>query len=195
MKKNFAISFLMVALALVLVGCGKQQTQEAKILDTAQNIQDLAKVADQAQKAGETGSPEDLAKMIQNYAEVAANMELQEFERTEAVDAPSSFPKELIYSNGKIVAASDNSDESYIDQDITLKTTDDAQKVKTYYKDLFSQPSWKITSQSTEGDSANFKAQKVGTNLTADVDISFNQVGSKLVEVVVYYSGDTGSTN
>lgn len=176
--------------AAFFVGCGKTASPS----DTAskEEVEDLNDFMTAQQKLAETYDPNDpanAAKMMESYVEFGAQMELQEFEKAEAVDAPIGFPSSLIYDKGKITGSSDDGDESYINKNITIKTTEDLKTVKEFYKNLFSQASWKITSQSSEGSGASYNA-KDAANLEASVDIS-SDMYSKLVSIYVWYSGDT----
>jgi hypothetical protein len=190
-KKVLILVVGVLILPLLLAGCGKKN-QESNLgaLDTAKAVQGMGEVSKDFEKAQQSGNPEDMAKAMQNYSEVVANLELAEFDKAEAVEPPTNFPKELIYKDGKVMESEDNSSEGYIDLSVTIKTKDDSKKVKDYYKDLFSGSGWKITSQSSGSDSANFVA-KNSNGLAASVDLSFYQMGSKLVVINVYYRGDT----
>lgn len=195
MKKTLAVLTVVMISAMLFAGCGKTESP----LGTASPLGATSKEEAQAlgdfvaaqQKLAETYDPNDPAaavKMMETYAEFGAQMELQEFEKSESVDAPSGFPSSLIYGKGKITESSDDGDESYINKSITIKTTEDLKTVKEFYKNLFSQASWKITSQSSESSGASFTA-KDAANLEASVDISADTY-SKLVNVYIWYSGD-----
>jgi len=192
MKTKSLVSFLFVALAaVVLTGCGKKAADNGLgILDTAKGVGQLADVGKDFEKAQATGNPEDLAKAMQNYGEVAATFEEKEFDKAEAVDAPAGFPKELIYSAGKILEAEDSSDDNYVDWHIKIKAKEDGKATRDYYKNLFSASAWKITNQSAESTSASFTAKNGDSGYTAEVEVNFPQYGSKLTEIQVYYRGD-----
>jgi hypothetical protein len=103
------------------------------------------------------------------------------------VDAPSDFPMDLIYGKGKITSSSDSGDESYINKSIDIETTEDLKTVKDFYKNLFSQPTWKLTSQSNESDSASYYATDsagIEANVYAYIDTY-----SKIVTISISYSG------
>lgn len=188
MKKKFAILMVVMVATTLFAGCGKTESpEETASKEAVKNLTDLA-VAQQ--KLGETYDPNDPAaamKMMETYAEFGAQMELQELEKAEAVDAPSDFPSSLIYGEGKITYSSDDGDAEYINKGITIKTTEDIKTVKEFYKNLFSQTPWKIISQSSESDGASYKA-KDAANLEASVDISSDPY-SKIVDVDIWYSG------
>ena len=188
MKKILAILTIMIVAVTLFAGCGTENPAETASKEAVKNLTDL--VATQ-QKLGETYDPNDpaaAAKVMETYAKFGAQMELQEFEKAEAVDAPSDFPSSLIYGKGKITESSDDGDESYINKSVTIKTTEDVKTVKEFYKNLFSQIPWKITSQSSESGGASYKA-KDAANLEASVDISSDPY-SKIINVRIWYSGD-----
>jgi len=190
MKKLFILC-LIIALPLLIGGCGKKsEVGLGGAVDTAKNIQKMNEIGSAAQKAQESGNPEDMAKAVEKYGELAAQLELSQFDKSEAVDAPAGFPKELIYQSGKLLESSDSSDDTYIDEDITIKSTDEPAKIKEYYKNLLSSGDWKLTDQSSASDSADYTAKNSATGLQAQVNISYNQLSSKLVEIKIYYSGD-----
>lgn len=188
MKKKLAI--LMVAMIAVtfLAGCSKAESPaETASKEAVKNLTDLAAVQ---QKLGENynpNDPADVAKATEAYGKFGAQMELQEFEKAEAVDAPSGFPPSLIFGKGKITQSSDSSDEGYINKDITIKTTEDMKTVKEFYKNLFSQTPWKITSQSSEGGGFSYKV-KDAANIEASVNMSSDPY-SKIVSITIWYSG------
>jgi len=189
-KKILGAGLLALALAFVLTGCGKKdETKGPGLLQTAKTVQDMQKVGQDYDKAQKSGNPEDMAKALQNYGDVVANLEIDNFEKTAAVAAPSGFPSDLIYSSGKIVGAEDSSDENYVDQNIELKTKDSAEAVKEFYTKALAANSWKISSQKSESNNTYFTAKNLA-GLTTEVDISFDLSYSKLVNVKVYYRGD-----
>ena len=191
MKKILAILTIMIVAVTLFAGCGTENPAETASKEAVKNLTDL--VATQ-QKLGETYDPNDpaaAAKVMETYAKFGAQMELQEFEKAEAVDAPSDFTSSLIYGKGKITESSDDGDESYINKSVTIKTTEDVKTVKEFYKNLFSQIPWKITSQSSESGGASYKA-KDAANLEASVDISSDPY-SKIINVRIWYSGDIKS--
>lgn len=188
MKKNLAFLMVIAVIAALFAGCGAQSPAETASKEAVKNLSDL--VATQ-QKLAENADPNDpaaVAKVMEGYAKFGAQMELQEFEKAEAVDAPSNFPASLIYSKGKLTESSDDGDESYINKSITIRTTEDMKTVKEFYKNLFSQAPWKITSQSSESGGASYKA-KNSADIEASVDISVDEY-SKIVDVRIWYSGD-----
>lgn len=188
MKKNLAFLIVVAVVVALFAGCGTENPAETANKEAVKNLTDL--VATQ-QKLGETYDPNDpaaAAKVMETYAKFGAQMELQEFEKVEAVDAPSDFPSSLIYGKGKIIESSDDGDASYINKSITIKTTEEMKTVKEFYKNLFSQFPWKITSQSSESGGASYKA-KDSADIEASVDISVDPY-SKIVNVRIWYSGD-----
>lgn len=196
MKKNLVILMTVMIGAMLFAGCG----EAASPSDTATSpsdtvgvgaVEGLSGFVAAQQKIAATYDPNDpaaAAKMMESYAEYGAQLELQEFEKAEAVDAPIGFPESLIYNGGKITESSDDGDETYINKSITIKTTEDVKTVREFYKNLFSQAPWKITSQSSESGGASYGA-KDAANLEASVDIS-SDTYSKLVNIYVWYSGD-----
>ena len=180
MKKSLAILIVILISAVLFAGCGTASPAETASKEAAKNLTDLVAI--------DPNDPAAAAKMMETYAKFGAQMELQEFEKAESVDAPSNFPSSLIYGKGKITESSDDGDESYINKSVTIKTTEDVKTVKDFYKNLFSQTPWKITSQSSESGGASYKA-KDSANLEASVDISSDPY-SKIVNVRIWYSGD-----
>jgi len=196
MRKTSILAVSAVASILVLTGAGcgpkpPSQTAETRgpsALDVVQNAAELAKIGEQAAKAANANSPEATAAALGQYMDYAAKIELQQFEKTESVDAPSDFPRDLIYGKGKIVSASDDSSETYLSAQIGVKTTDDLKTVRDAYKAILSKDPWKITSQSNDTDSSDFEAtDKDGRDVS--VSIRADQY-SKLVEISIRYSGD-----
>lgn len=178
---------MVTIIAVLFVGCGKTESQK----DTSkQEIKNLSDLAVAQQKIVENYNPNDpaaAAKVMENYAKFGAQVDLQEFEKAESVDVPSNFPASLIYGKGKVAESSDSGDESYVNKSITIKTTEDVKTVKEFYKNLFSQTPWKITSQSSQTDGASYNARDAA-NLEASVDISSSPY-SKVVSISVTYSG------
>jgi len=198
---------MVMAIVVLFVGCGKAESpleaaskEAAKDLAATQpdisstgstgEIKDLSDYMAAQQKIGEAydeNDPEAVAKMMEAYAELGAEMELREFEEVEAVDAPSDFPPSLIYGKGKITSSSDSGDESYINKSITIETTESLKTVKDFYKNLFSQPTWDLTSQSSESDGASYDATD-SAGIEASVYI-YADTYSKLVSIDISYSG------
>lgn len=183
---------VVLVVAALFVGCGKKESP-AEIANK-EAVKTLTDFAVAQQKIGQNIDPNDpaaVAKTMENYAEFGAKLELQDFEKVEAVDAPAGFPSSLLYSKGKITSASDSSDESYLNKSITIKTTDDLKTVKDFYKNLFSKAPWKIASQSNESDGA-FYTVKDASDFEASLYISSNAY-SKIVEVQITYSGSVAA--
>jgi hypothetical protein len=192
MKKKFALLAVGLMVTALFVGCGKKQSSEEVAKKEA--VKALTDFATAQQKIGQNIDPNDpaaVAKTMENYAEFGAKLELQDFEKSEAVDAPSDFPSSLVYGKGKITSSSDSSNESYINKSITIKTTDDLKAAKDFYKNLFSKTPWKIASQSSEADGASYTAND-SNNFEASVYISSNTY-SKIVEVQITYSGSVAA--
>jgi hypothetical protein len=191
MKRNLTILMVVLASAALFAGCGKESPAETANKEAVKNLADLVETQ---QQLGENYNPNDpaaVAKMMEGYAKLGAQVEVQEFEKAEAVDAPSDFPSSLIYGKGKITSSSDDGYESYINKSVTIKTTEDIKAVKEFYKNLFSQTPWKITSQSSQSDGASYKA-KDSADIEASVTISVNPY-SNIVEVSIWYAGDITS--
>ncbi len=194
MKKNLAVLMMVVSIVAVITGCGKAVNPlEAAMKEADSGAGDMESYADiveaqqKVQEIYDENDPEAGVKMLEIYAELGAKEELREFENAEAIDAPSNFPSELIYKKGKITSASESGDETYINKDITIQTTEDFKTVKDFYKNLFSQAGWKITSQSSSGSSAYYETTDP-SGMTATVDISIYDY-SKITTITIYYSG------
>jgi len=210
MKKNLAILMMVLSIMAVITGCGKavnpleaamkeaekesmkEVTKDYDGITTPgsgnmESYSDLLEAQQKVQEAYDENAPEAGVKMLEIYAELGAKEELREFENAEAIDAPSNFPSELIYKKGKITSASESGDETYINKDITIQTTEDFKTVKDFYKNLFSQAGWKITSQSSSGSSAYYETTDP-SGMTATVDISIYDY-SKITTITIYYSG------
>lgn len=196
--RRIAASLMIPAFALAGFGCAPK-SPAAGVADTAkqavQDVQNAAALANLSQKAGEvanTNSPEAVAAAVGQYAEFAANLELQQFQKVQPVDAPDAFPKELVYpSASKIVSASDDSSDTYLSKDVTIKTTDSLSAVRDSYKATLGAAPWKITSQSNDANNAEIDAKNAdGKEVT--VRMSSNDY-SKLVEIDVSYSGDVST--
>lgn len=203
MKKSLVVLMMAIAISAFLAGCGSVENpllgtadKEAVTADKGsvttdkEAVETLADLAEAQQKIAETydeNDPEAVVKMMETYAEYGAKLELQEFEKTESLDPPSDFPSGLIYNKGKITESSDSGDESYINKSVTMQTTDDVKIVKSFYKDLFSQLTWKLTSQSNESGGASYDATD-SANIEAYVYISSDPY-SKIVSISITYSG------
>ena len=181
MKKIIIITFAL-ALAITLSGCGQKSAQPS-LLDQMQG----QKAAENLGQAIQQGDTEQMQKSLENLAELGSKFELQEFEKTESVEAPKGFPKDLIYKDGKITSASDSSADAYTNLDITIKTTDELSKVKDFYKNDLAGSGWKITSQSNTSTGASYDATD-SKGYTASVYIN-RESYSKLTEIQISYSG------
>lgn len=191
MKKNFIILMMLAIVATFFAGCSKEEKLEQEAI---KDLNDLTTAQQKLVEGTETLDPNDpayTAKMMENYAQYGAQIDLQEFEKAESVDAPSDFPSELIYKSGKITESSENSSDSYIDKNITIRTTDGVKAVKDFYKNLFTQPGWQITSQSSASDGASYSATDSAA-IGVSVDITYSPY-SKIVDVYVRYSGEISS--
>ncbi|MFH1284518.1 MAG: hypothetical protein ABIH78_02930 [Candidatus Peregrinibacteria bacterium] len=184
MKRNLVVLTMVIAVVALFSGCGKTVTPQEAI---SQQASDLATAQQKIAETYDPNDPESTAEIMQSYAELGAQMELQDFENAEAVDPPSDFPSNLIYDKGKITSSSDNGDETYVNKSVTIQTTEDFKTVKDFYKNLFSQASWKITSQSSESGGASYGVTD-SSGFEASVDISSDPY-SKLVTIYVWYSG------
>lgn len=183
---------VVLVVAALFVGCGKKESP-AEVANK-EEIKNLADFTAAQQKIGQNFNPNDPAavtKAMENYAEFGAKLELQDFEKTETVDAPAGFPSSLLYSKGKITSASDSSDESYLNKSITIKTTDDLKTVKDFYKNLFSKAPWKISSQSTDSNGASYTV-KDASGFETSLYISSNTY-SKILEIQITYSGSVAA--
>lgn len=193
MRTPYLLAIVLPIVVLAGFGCvpGGVSDRAAKVKDTvqtAQNVADLARIGEKASEAANTNSPEAIAEAIGQYADFASKIELQQFEKVQPVDAPEGFPKDLIYANGKLTESSDDSSESYLNKDISIKTTESLTTVRDFYKNLLGKDPWKITSQSNDADSSSIYA-KNKDGMEVSVRVSGSQY-SKLVEVSIDYSGD-----
>jgi hypothetical protein len=177
MKKTLTLAIIALTAVVALSGCGKKT--EPTPADAVKNLQDLSN----ALQSGDAG---DQQKALDSLAEIGANYELTEFEKAKAVEAPADFPKNLIYSNGKVTDSSENSYNADYNFNLTIKTTDAADKVKDFYKAALADDGWKITSQSNRTDGSDYEAEKNEGNQTASVSIN-NYDYSKLIEINVYF--------
>jgi len=138
-------------------------------------------------KALESGNSEDANNALKNLAEMGADFEIQEFDKTDAVDAPSDFPEDIIYDNGKILSSSENNYNSDFNFSLEIKTKDDLAKVKEFYKKVLAENDWKIISQENRSDGGYFQADKNLGNENIVVDI-YADAYSKLVQIDLDYS-------
>ncbi|MFA5792282.1 MAG: hypothetical protein WC897_00230 [Candidatus Gracilibacteria bacterium] len=199
MRKEFLVFTMAMSIVVFSAGC---KIQSPFVTDAPGGVDadageedvevggDLSDLMEAQQKITETydeNDPEAVAKMMEAYAEYGAQVELDEFKNTEAVDAPIGFPPSLIYDNGKVTSASDSTEENYIYESITIETTDDLKTVKAFYKNLFSESYWRLTSQSSESDSASYDATD-SANIDTYVYI-YADPYSKLVSIDITYSG------
>ena len=189
MTKKVLLLSLVLILTLVLSACGKKtQDNELGVLDIAKNVNDYAKLGHDLQKAQESG---DISGAMEKVAKFQADFAKQEYEKAQAIDAPAGFPKDLIYNEGKILEVEDSSDETYIDQSVSIKSQAEGLVVKDFYKNLLSSGTWKITSQSAASDSASFSAKDSNSGLSVSVDIYFgNTMNYPLTEISIDYSGE-----
>lgn len=188
MKKKFAAVAMIITFAILVSGCAKETPAETAGKEVAKSLSDMAAVQ---QKLGESYNPNDpaaIAKVMDTYGKYGAQVELQELEKAEAVDAPVGFPTSLVYSKGKMTESSDEGDEGYVNKSITIKTTEDMKIVKEFYKNLLSQAPWKITSQSSESTSAAYKA-KNNAGYEVNVDMSSDPY-SKIINIRIWYTGN-----
>ena len=184
MKKQLLVSALLIS-AFIITGCGKTP----EVVQKASDISDAMKAGNELANLGKSldaNNPEDQAKAIEKIAQVGADFEVKELERTEAIDLPAPISKDLVYSGGKVTSGSDNTQDTSISANATVKTLDEAKKVKEFYKKLLSENGWKITSQSNDANNSRFDANKDGGKETLNVSISNNQY-SKITEISLNY--------
>jgi len=183
MKKTLLPVLLFVAL-LTLAGCGQKAEQVSNTIDAIKGAKEAADLG----KAVEQGNAEDAAKAIENIANIGAEMEKKEFEKTVPVDMPEKFPSQFSYSNGKTTEASDQStDEENLSITITQKTLDELNAIKDFYKKALTENNWKITVQNNSSDGGHFEARNDRTNEDATIDIAGNQY-SKIREITISYN-------
>lgn len=186
MKKSLSVLIVFLILGTLFAGCGKSP-EEVATEQAMKTFADLAETQQEIAEDYDPNDPEAAEKMMESYAELGAQLELDEFENAEAVDLPSGFPSSLVYGEGKVTEASDSGDESYINQSITIQTTDEVKVIKDFYKNLFANSEWKITSQSSSSDGASYSVTD-SAGLEAGVDIVANSY-SKIVNIYIWYSG------
>ncbi|MDD5043194.1 MAG: hypothetical protein PHD51_00800 [Patescibacteria group bacterium] len=180
-KKVLGLVLLLPLCAVLFSGCGKT-TGEPSILDQYKATQELGDLG----KALGEGDTEDAGKALENLAKVSQKYELLEFEKAESLDLPAKFPKELAYtSDSKVTGVSDNSSDYELSFDVTVKTTDEFAKAKSFYQKLFAD-GWKITSQSSEGSSYSVDAEKDGASVSVSVDTE--EMFSSLTQININYS-------
>ena len=171
MKNLSKLGLLVVVMSLALVGCGKKDN-EPTAFDSLKNLKDLSEAVQSGDDAATTNA----------ITQMVADAELKEYSDTKPVDAPENFPENLIYNDGKIISASDNSSGSDFDLSIDIKTTDDLDKVKEFYKKVLEEDSWKITNQTNRSDGADYSATKNEGNQSLSLYISRYQM-SKITEI------------
>ena len=172
----------LVVLAVLLTACWPvpqtpaEKAAEEAVQDLGQvtgAFKELAELGQQVQQAQDSGlSDEEAAgQMMEGIMAYGSKMELQEFEKMEAVDLPEGFPSELVYSEGKVIEASDYSNADSVSKHIAIKTTANSKDVKDFYKNLLGATPWKITSQSADAYGASFSAESEdGYNLDVAID-------------------------
>lgn len=150
-------------------------------------LQEFAKLGEQADQAKQSGASDEEvgAQMLEGIMQYGAKMEVQEFEKMEAVDPPEGFPAELVYSDGKVIESSDNSSDGYISLHITIKTASNSKDVREFYKNYLGESPWKITSQSAESYGGSFSAEHT-EGASVDVGIDGDQY-SALTTIEVDY--------
>jgi outer membrane murein-binding lipoprotein Lpp len=191
-EKTLKICVLLLGIILIS-GCGKteQKNEEANmsVKDLINNVDQFKEIGEQMKKVKESGNPEDMATAMDQIMQMGAEMETRQFEKMESVDLPANFPKELVYNSGKIIEASDSSDETFIDYEIKIKTIDGAKDVVNLYKDLLSKAPWKITQQTAQSAGGSFTAKNTDSNMSTNIDIETPPY-SKITEISVRYSGN-----
>jgi len=187
MKNWLKVLVLVIVITLPLGGCFKSPEEKA----AEQAASELSKVFGDLAKVAEDGelNPEE---SLQGFMELGMEMEKSEFEKQESLDVPSKFPSELLYkSNAKVTSVSDSSSDDYVYVSLTIKTTDSADQVKSFYKSLLKDSGkWKVTGESTSAGYYSLDAQTldgVEDYRSVDLDI-YNNEYSKLVEISLYYS-------
>lgn len=181
--KKIAIIGLVIVSAMALSGCGKSPQQQA-----VSDLQELGETFKEIEKSSTGDEVEDAMKALEGFGELAQKYELEDFENTEDMDAPSAFPSYLGYSGAKIVAVSDSSYDTSMSLDVTLKTTAKFAEVRDFYKKSIADNGWKIDSQSNTSTSYSVSASKDTDYLS--VDVSGDQFSS-LTTVYVSYTDYT----
>lgn len=181
-QKKFYLSLMIIAI-IFLGGCfAKEGPAATSPLDTVKGMKEAADLG----KAIQEGNEKDTQKALENLAQVGANMEVAEFEKTQAVDRPEKFPAELIYTSGKITSAGDNSsDDQNLSLDMEIKTLDELQKVKDFYKNALT-GNWKISSQKNQSESASLEARNEDGHATANIEMERSQY-SKITRININY--------
>ena len=200
MKKSIFFGTVLLIGLLAFAGCGISVVKNQTTPGTEGSTSTDGTTTPSTNTTTTTTSDEDIPPPSDNPADYLNNFytqdivqtmiqqELYEFEQTDAIDPPAGFPLGFLYANGKVVGMSDDSDEYYIYKSVTIKTTDDATDVKSFYKNILVDP-WDITSQSVDGGNVYYYATNSETSMEIDVSIYSDDLYSELVEIDIYYSG------
>lgn len=166
-KKTLALA-LMLPLIAILNGCGEKEAEMPFFVPDAPAETPTAEDYEQSYEE----SMESVMEWGQKY-------ELEEYEATESLEAeiPNDFPKEFVYSSGKVTGVGND----YID----ISTTDDFSEVKAFYKELIQDNNWEITSQSSEGSYYSVDAEKEDTTIYISIS---SDMYSSLVRIGITYS-------
>ena len=178
-------AYALISLPLLLASCWGADTQTKPATpNTADTVKGLNQLADIAEKT-DPSNPEDVAKMMEKYAEVGAGLEVKEFEKTQPVDAPENFPTEFLYKTGKITSASDNYNEGNVSQTVEIGTLDKSSDVRDSYKKILSSNGWKITNQTNDSGGGDYSASKTdGSSVRVSID---SNPYSKITSVQIEY--------
>lgn len=180
MKNVFKMFLLIVIVTLPLSGCFKSPEEKAAE-EVADAMQDWGKAMEDSFGDMENMDPEDLADNMGNLMEFGAKMELAEFDKQGSLDLPKGLPTELVYSDSKVTSVS----ESGGSIDITIKTTDDSDKVIAFYKSLLKDGSdWTVSDETMESGYYSLMADKGDSNV--DVTI-YHYDFTSLTEIDIYY--------
>ena len=183
MKNVFKMFLLIVIVALPLSGCFKSPEEKAAE-DMADAMQDWGKAMEESfggMEGMENIDAEGMAEGMGNLMEFGAKMELAEFEKQGSLDLPKGLPTELVYSSSKVTSVSDSGSSV----DVTLKTTDNSDKIIAFYKSLLKDGSdWTVTDETMESGYYSLMADKGNANV--DVTIYYYDFTS-LTEIDIYY--------
>jgi len=179
MKNVFKMFLLIVIITLPLSGCFKSPEEKAAD-DISDAMEDWGKAMGDSFGDVDNMDPEDMAENMGNLMEFGAKMELAEFEKQASLDLPKTLPINLVYSNAKVTSVSDRETSA----DITIKTTDDSDKVIDFYKSLLKDGDWTVSGETMESGYYSLTANKGTENV--DVTIYFYDFTS-LTEVDIEY--------
>ena len=148
-KKPLALVLLMLPLIAVLNGCCEKEAEMPFFVPS-----DVPAIEDYTNFDVPTGEDyeQSYEESMETMMEWGQKYELEEYKATESLEAeiPNDFPKEFVYSSGKVTGVSNESYDSSIYYYIDISTTDDFSEIKAFYKEMIQDENWKTNSQSSE---------------------------------------------